>query len=271
MEIKHWLFTGDCHGVFNRFSALDNNYNPNETAIIILGDAGVNFYLNKTDNKRKAFLNEYGYSFYLVRGNHEERPQNISTMERIYDDIVDNEIYYEPEYPNIRYFIDGYIYKINGYNMLVIGGAYSVDKDYRLTNFMHKDGWCGWFAQEQLSEEEMSIISLMYKDREDIDFVLSHTCPFSWQPTDLFLGSIDQSKVDDSMELWMENLKNEMKWKYWLFGHYHDNRLVRPHVEMLYGDIESLEDFINRWDYFDETGSIKDWWIPKDSNFYIDP
>ena len=57
MEIKHWLVTGDIHGrIQERVDAIDRNlYPPNETALICLGDVGVNFYLNRSDTKRKQF------------------------------------------------------------------------------------------------------------------------------------------------------------------------------------------------------------------------
>lgn len=39
------------------------------------------------------------------------------------------------------------------------------------------------------------------------DFVLTHTCPRCWEPTDLFISGIDQSAVDKSMEDWLDKLK----------------------------------------------------------------
>ena len=48
--IKNWLVTGDTHGqVLERLSHI--GYPPDETALIILGDMGLNFYLNKTVQK----------------------------------------------------------------------------------------------------------------------------------------------------------------------------------------------------------------------------
>ena len=82
--IKNFLITGDTHGrVMERLSHMENKYVPQETALIILGDAGINFYLNKTDAKNKKNINATGYTIYCVRGNHEERPENISTMEEL--------------------------------------------------------------------------------------------------------------------------------------------------------------------------------------------
>ena len=81
-------------------------YSPKETAIIILGDCGLNFYLNEIEKKHKKMLNDMDIKIYCVRGNHEERPENISSMEIYWDKIVDNYVYCEHEYPNIKYFID---------------------------------------------------------------------------------------------------------------------------------------------------------------------
>ena len=45
--IKNWLVTGDTHGqVMTRLMSIGTtDYKPEETALIILGDAGINFYL----------------------------------------------------------------------------------------------------------------------------------------------------------------------------------------------------------------------------------
>ena len=87
--ITNWLVRGDTHGQFTWMNngCLDN-YKPGETAIIILGDAGFNYYLNKYDDKKKAEVNARGYRFYCVRGNHEARPQDTSCG---YDIIYDEE------------------------------------------------------------------------------------------------------------------------------------------------------------------------------------
>ena len=97
------------------------------------------------------------------------------------------------------------------------------------------------------------------------DLVLTHTCPISWEPTDLFISGLDQSTVDKSMESWFNDLKDQFKWKIWLFAHYHDDRLVRPGVEMYYHDIEDLDKIWVRWQKPDEL----DWWLQKDPNYYM--
>ena len=271
--IKNWLVRGDTHGRFDWMNnSCLNDYVPEETAIIILGDAGFNFFLNKTDDKLKAEVNARGYRFYCVRGNHEARPQDIYGMTYGYDPEIHGMFYMEKEYPNIRYFDDCGIYTINDYKCGVIGGAYSVDKWYRLARAGVRDKWdynnpkiTGWFPNEQLSEAEMKACTTLFKG-QDFDFIFSHTCPYSWRPVDLFLSGIDQSSVDNSMELWMDKLKDQCKWNYWLFGHYHADRVERSHVEMFFNDIEKLDDVAARWVHYDETGEL-DWWVRKSPNF----
>lgn len=253
--IKYWLVTGDTHGDMSRFANIDTNmYPPGETGIIILGDFGVNFFLNKTDRNKKRNLTATGFHFYAVRGNHEQRPELIQGMESVLDHDVVGEVWREPEFPNISYFKDGEEYVIDGHSVLVIGGAYSVDKWYRLmragcTEDMDNDyiaRRAGWFHGEQLTPGEMADIMTRCKGRK-YDFILTHTCPLPWEPTDLFLGGIDQSQVDKSMEKWLDAVNDACSWKVWLFGHYHDDRLVRPRVEMLYHDMDDLQEIWNRW------------------------
>ena len=253
--INTWIITGDTHGDMSRFSRLSVE-DPNATAVIILGDAGCNYYKNKKDDRTKQALLDTNMTFYLVRGNHEDRPENITGMISVYDEEVQGEVFMEEAFPAIKYLKDGGIYVINGHKTLVIGGAYSVDKWYRLGMGYQ------WFPQEQLTTDEMAMIETNIKGQH-FDFVLSHTCPISWEPVDLFLRGIDQSSVDKSMEQWLDSLKDKIDWTVWLFGHYHADRLERPGVEMFYREIEDMDTIWNRW----TSGKELDQWLDKSPNF----
>lgn len=234
--------TGDCHGRFERF---DNFYKTITTPVgmICLGDFGVNYYLNKRDEKNKAELcSKYPLiTFYCVRGNHEARPQTIKDMGILHDDNVQGPVYWQPEYPNIRYFMDGCCYVIDGKQTLVLGGAYSVDKFYRLAN-----GW-QWFENEQLNDEEreniynyLETLALSGKINK-FDLVLSHTAPINFEPREMFLDCIDQSDVDKSTEEWLQSIYNLLpEHTFWLFGHYHGDMIMGDNIAMLYEKIIDL-------------------------------
>ena len=257
----------------DRINKIPSCYEASETALIILGDAGINFYLNNTDRKNKKIINNTGFTIYCVRGNHEERPENLGYIEHWYDENVKGYVMYEPEYPNIKYFEDGSTYEILGKSVLVIGGAYSVDKWYRLqmagvTSKLDKDYLnprkTGWFPDEQLLDWEMTMIKQEHFGKH-YDVILTHTCPISWEPTDLFITGLDQSKVDKTMEKFLEEVKEKVDWGIWLHGHYHSDRLVRPFVEMFFMDIEDFAHIIERWEHPDQI----DWWLEKDPNYYM--
>ena len=146
----------------------------------------------------------------------------------------------------------------------MIGGAYSVDKWYRLNCATPGASWTGWFKDEQLTPEEMQDIETRMSGHH-FDFILTHTCPYAWQPFDLFLRGVDQSSVDNSMERWLDEFKEKVTWNAWLFGHFHNDRLVRPGVEMYYRDIEDIRDIVKRW----ESPENLDWWLKKDPNYYL--
>lgn len=237
--MKHFLITGDIHGQLARFSLIDDiRYAPEETGIIILGDAGFNYYLDSLDVRMKRRASETGYTFYCIRGNHEARPSDIETMEYVYDEEIKGMVYYEPAYPKIIYLIDGEVYDFNGHKTLVLGGAYSVDKDYRKAR-----GWA-WWANEQLSPEEQCAILKDIRG-QSYDLVLSHTCPISWEPIELFLSFIDQSSVDKSTETWLEEVKNNIKYKFWLFGHFHADKIVNNNSIMLFEKVINITDLLD--------------------------
>ena len=275
MAIKNWLVHGDCHGDFLWMFDLKDKCVPEETAIIILGDVGFDFYLTNSDIKKKKDIEYKGYYIYWLRGNHEARPSDVEGYQIIFDDNVHGQVYYDPRFPHLRAFLDYGLYDINGYTCLVIGGAYSVDKFWRLkraglTEETNNPKKSGWFSNEQLSIEEMQncerMIQKFTANGFVVDFVLTHTCPTAYQPTDLFLNFIDQSTVDNSMEVWLDKLKFKFRWHIWLFGHYHADRIEVPHVEQFYKDTESLDDIMERWTRFDETGEME-WWIVKGEKY----
>lgn len=258
--IKYWLVSGDTHLDFSRFYPLFDNeygiqfeYPPEETAIIILGDSGLNFMLNEQDRIMKNKLSDTGYTWYLVRGNHEERPQNLGNVIQDFDNETQGLIWIEKDFPKIKYFQDGGTYNLGSWHTLVIGGAYSVDKWYRL-------GRCGiqktseenrdyiqkvahWFYDEQLTNQEKENI-LNNVRGADFDLVLTHTCPEQWMPIDLFLPGIDQSTVDNSMEYFLSEVEANISYHLWLAGHYHTDRRLNSNAKILYEGIYDLADLM---------------------------
>lgn len=214
-------YTGDIHGNIRKISSFvfNNNLTENDV-IVILGDAGINYYgNNKGDAKLKKKLNALNVPVFCVHGNHEMRPESLDSYnETEWHDAV---AYWEKEYPNIFFAKDGEIYDLDGKKNIVIGGAYSVDKFHRLAMGTH------WFADEQPSDEikrrvEKKLDSVNWK----VDAVLSHTCPYKYVPTENFLPFINQDTVDNSTELWLDEIENKLQYSKWLCGHWHIDKKI---------------------------------------------
>lgn len=236
-KIKYFWITGDIHGDYRPVYNFVNNKletPKEETAIILLGDVGANFYCDKRDNYTKYHLNEIGVRLYCLRGNHEKRPSTCPGVNYslVYDPVVDGMVYVEPQYPNLRFFNDkGGLYNIHGHKTLIVPGAYSVDKWYRLEH-----NW-SWFEDEQLSPAEMDSLLEIASYVTQVDYILAHSCPLMWEGyiDDLFLGQIDQNRVDKSTEKFLDKIINKVDYKHFYFGHFHDDRdLPRVDATMLF-------------------------------------
>ena len=219
--------TGDVHRDFKRLNKID--YKQGDM-IIILGDAGINYALDIRDKILKYELNKLGIKLFCVRGNHEERPENINTYKEI--EMFGGKVFMEEEYPNLIFAKDGEVYNISGLKVLVIGGAYSIDKNYRIINGYK------WFKDEQLTKEEMNDI---YKkiNGKHFDIVLSHTCPYKYEPREVFLDFIDEALVDKNMECFLNKVEENITYDKWYCGHYHTDKLVDK-MRFMFNDVEEF-------------------------------
>lgn len=94
-------------------------------------------------------------------------------------------VLYQEQFPKILFPVDGEIFDLNGLKCLVAGGAYSVDKYYRLQHGGK------WFEDEQPSDA-IKIKVMEQVLNKHIDVIFSHTCPEKYIPTECFLSGIDQ-------------------------------------------------------------------------------
>ena len=148
------------------------------------------------------------------------------------------------KYPNIFYIRDeGGIYNIEDKTFLFIPGAYSIDKEYRLNNNFPYE------YEEQLSLVEKNKlydkIEQYINNSGRIDYIVSHTAPLGTEPyyKNLFFSFIDQSKVDKSMEYFLDEIENLLhnNYKHWYFGHFHDNKDFGKFT-MLYNKVIQIGD-----------------------------
>lgn len=230
-----FYITGDTHGQFKqvaRFSQ-DHNLTADDT-MIILGDAGINYFGNERDRQPRKQLAKLPITVFCIHGNHEMRPSSLD----IYREITwrGGIVYVEDAYPNILFAKDGEIFDCDGTKAIVIGGAYSVDKFYRLEN-----GW-SWFEDEQPNSAIKAYVEQqLERNAWTIDVVLSHTCPLRYEPTEAFIAGVDQKTVDKSTEIWLGCIEEKLEYRKWYCGHYHTEKRIDK-LQFMFHDIEEFFD-----------------------------
>ena len=239
--------TGDTHGDFRNVARFCERMQTEKSdVLIILGDAGINYYGGEQDAQKKKYLASLPITIFAIHGNHEMRPQTIPTYHEV--EWNGGTVYVEDEYQHILFAKDGELYDIGGQRTFVIGGAYSVDKSYRLLHGL------GWWPDEQPSEEiKRRVEENLDEVNWTVDVVLTHTVPLKYEPREVFLPGINQSMVDKSTEQWLDGIEERLDYKKWYCGHYHTVKKVGLFQFMFDDFDEFFEKFEDTtpWDDYD--------------------
>lgn len=237
-----FYITGDTHRDFGRIEDFCARINPApEDVMIILGDAGINYYGGWRDQDLKRRLTALPLTLFSIHGNHEQRPGKIAS----YHTALWNggEVYVEDEFPNLLFAADGSYFSLDGVQTFVMGGAYSVDKDIRLAR-----NW-GWWPDEQPDDEARQWAEQqLEKHGWHTDIVLTHTTPLRYEPVEVFMSCVDQSRVDKSTEEWLDTIEQRLAYKRWYCGHYHTEKTIDRMTFMF----ESIRAFPTREDLGNE-------------------
>ncbi|MCQ2794006.1 MAG: metallophosphoesterase [Bacilli bacterium] len=196
--------TGDTHGNidFGKLEKLREKKLTYKDILIILGDCGICW--SSTDLTKKLELyRSLHCTIIFLDGNHE----NFDMLESLpivecYGALmhkVDQHIYH---------VIRGEIMEINKIKFLCIGGAHSIDIMWRVPGI-------SWWPRENIDIRDINNAKKnLRKFNNEVDFVLTH-CVDSPTVTKILKfesdSSTDQLKFIDKI----------VKYKYWLFGHYH--------------------------------------------------
>lgn len=245
-----FFITGDKHRYFDRVKEFCREMNTRrKDVLIVLGDAGFNFYDDKRDDELKKEISLLNITLFCLHGNKENRPQNIGTYG--IRTFCGGKVYYEPKYPNIFFAIDGEIYTFEGKKYMVVGGAHSVDKMRCL-----EEGIPFWF-DEMPNDTIKAKVELELQNQDNKIFgMMTHTCPIDYLPTEMFISTRQSASikrkphkakskklfkpdVDRSTEIWLGELEKNLDYQVWFCGHYHIDKQIDK-IQMMYHDIRPL-------------------------------
>jgi 3-oxoacid CoA-transferase subunit A len=228
-----FYITGDTHRDFRSTAALcDTVESTKEDTLIILGDAGINYFGVEKDRALKRILEELPITLFCIHGNHEQRPETLGYTETSWNGGT---VYQEPESPSLLFAKDGEVYNFGGKRCIAIGGAYSVDKPYRIA-----EGW-GWWSDEQPSEgTKRRVEARLDTENWQVDIVLTHTCPMKYEPREMFISGVSEKGVDKSTEKWLDCIEDRMHYTRWYCGHYHTDKTA-DRIRFMFNDFLELK------------------------------
>lgn len=227
------FITGDTHRDFSRIEFFcKRNKTSKDDVMIILGDAGINILSEEEDYYFKKYLARLQITLFCIHGNHEMRPHHRKeyTTERLFHGGF---AYSDPRFPNQFFALDGQRYDFDGRKCLVIGGAYSVDKEIQQRRGR-------WWDDEQPDDTIKEYVEhvLAFEGWQQ-DIILTHTCPYKYLPRECFLPGVDQSKVDNSTERWLDTIEDRCDYNKWYCGHFHTDKVINK-MRFLSTDIIEL-------------------------------
>lgn len=179
-EPKRLLVAGDTHGDSVHLRYLFNIAHGNQAdAIFIVGDFG--YWEHERDGVE--FLDDldevagrFGIPVYFLDGNHDK---TSLLLEKYSHRLVDEGFMEVRE--NIAYAPRGHRWTWNGVRFIALGGAYSVDKPYRLMLEAQKHSpERYWFPEEEMTDEELTAI--LEADSSPVDVMLTHDKPRGSRP-----------------------------------------------------------------------------------------
>jgi len=182
---------------------------------VILGDGGFLW----PGNQVKEFLNyielsKRPFPILCVFGNHDP-VLGRSDLPEIDIGIGEKVIVVNKEKPFLAYLKRGKMYTIENHTFLALGGALSIDKEFRKPNL-------SWWKQEYWSETEKNNLFHILKNNNVFDYVLSHTGP---SRVNEIINPLHRSGrmpiFFDEVAALNERIDGKMTCKQWFCGHWH--------------------------------------------------
>lgn len=227
--------TGDTHGTVDSHKLFASPYIKKGDYLIVCGDFGFIWATNPENSEELNTLRKLQklpYIILFIDGNHEN-------FDRLFSDEFEDLDMFSSQVKkiqdNIFYLQRGKHYIIDGLNFLTIGGAMSVDKQYRTIG-------TSWWQQELLNKSEEDAILDLIKQNNDFDYVLTHAAPVSI--VNMLYHNSPMPKVNDPTAEFLEYVMSQISFNKWFCGHYHEDKsywIGEKEIRLLYDDIIKLE------------------------------
>lgn len=226
-----FFITGDIHGTLDIgkitefFSECKEEYSK-EDYLLICGDVGVCGFSPADEAKTRKILRDLPVTTLFIDGNHEN-------YERLYSYGVTEwnggKVHFIES--DIIHLMRGQVYNIDGTTFFTFGGAYSIDRLYRIKGI-------SWFPEEIPTKKEYEEgFNNLEKVDFKVDYILSHTGP---REVVASMGYGEMS--DDEIELrqYLQRIADFTEFDAWYFGHFHEDTEIEDMFFCLYEHVVKL-------------------------------
>ena len=229
------FLTGDTHGEIDgakldSFAAVGANLDRDDV-LIILGDFGLVWSNPPSPSEvaRLDWLERQSWTTCFIDGNHE----NFDLL----DAMPVAERFGGPVHvvrPHVLHLLRGHTYQIGGHSFFVVGGAHSIDAQWRTP---HRS----WWPQEVPDEAARERIAAAARSLGSVDYVLTHCPPtgcYEWYRSRWagFWGPSDE--YTDWLE---EHVEGAFAYKRWFYGHLHMDLPEDERHTVLFNEIFDLD------------------------------
>ncbi len=220
------IFVGDIHGEYGKFHYDLRRYKIDNSNIFMCGDFGIGFhkpnYYKQELGGIDKYCKDHNCTIYIIRGNHDD-PEYFcesSPARDFFENII---------------FIEDYNVVFTDENtVLCIGGAHSVDRQWRKSFRGSNNRWDrseDWWSGEEVEVMSEDFIKKLV-DIYNITVVATHTAPFSFikysgttsldhlykGDQQLYYDLRDEQDYMESVKKLIMEKHNNVKW---IHGHFH--------------------------------------------------
>lgn len=246
------FITGDVHGDFSRFKKevfYEQVELTKDDYIIVAGDFGGVWDDSPNERHWLDWLDAKPFTTLFVSGNHE----NFDLLAALPKEEWHGGIIQRVR-PSVIHLTRGQVYEIEGKKFFTMGGASSHDisggilelddpafrrklRQLNASGALYRVNHRSWWAAELPSEEEYQTARANL-DKHDwtVDYIVTHCCPTLVQD-ELGGGAFQADHLTD----FLDEVARKCQFKYWFFGHYHDDGVIRKKYVLLYEQIIKLK------------------------------
>ena len=233
--------TGDTHGHFERFGNKKFSYSTltKNDFLVILGDFGGIWNGSKSDKYWLDWLNDKKFTTLFVDGNHE----NFDLLET-YPVVSFRGGKAHRIRESVFHLMRGEIYDIDNKKIFVLGGAVSIDARFRIAGK-------SWWEQEIPSRCEIAnAMKNLKKHNNEVDLILTHCVDLDTEKelignvkSDWYANYFESDYLEKLREFqkFLSVINDEVSYKQWYFGHYHQNYKVDEKKTALYNEVVKIE------------------------------